>query len=61
MYRIQTQILLQVFKCNAHNTMCRNWSRWVTCPFKSIEQLFHHPLTDIGLDKFMEDFKNSQK
>jgi transaldolase len=26
-----------------------------TMPFKVLEQLFHHPLTDIGLAKFLED------
>jgi transaldolase len=28
-----------------------------TMPFKVIEQLFYHPLTDIGLKKFIEDGK----
>ena len=32
-----------------------------TVPFKVLEQLFHHPLTDIGLEKFMQDHKNSLK
>jgi len=27
-----------------------------TCPFKVIEQLYKHPLTDIGLKKFLEDW-----
>ncbi|MBC7321437.1 fructose-6-phosphate aldolase [bacterium] len=29
----------------------------VTAPFKVLEQLFHHPLTDIGLKRFLEDWK----
>lgn len=32
-----------------------------TVPFKVLEQLFHHPLTDSGLEKFMQDHKNSLK
>jgi len=28
-----------------------------TIPFKVIQQLIKHPLTDIGLDKFLEDWK----
>jgi transaldolase len=28
-----------------------------TMPLKVIHQLFKHPLTDIGLAKFMEDWK----
>ena len=31
-----------------------------TLPFKVFQQLFKHPLTDIGLEKFMEDWKKSQ-
>lgn len=32
-----------------------------TVPYKILAQLFHHPLTDIGIEKFLEDHKNSQK
>jgi len=32
-----------------------------TVPFKVLEQLFHHPLTKIGLDKFMADHQNAKK
>jgi transaldolase len=33
-----------------------------TIPFKIIEQMFHHPLTDIGLQKFLGDWeKNKSK
>ncbi|HYE57659.1 MAG TPA: hypothetical protein VD948_04100, partial [Rhodothermales bacterium] len=28
-----------------------------TMPFKVIEQLLKHPLTDIGLEKFLSDWK----
>ena len=31
-----------------------------TCPPKSIESLFNHPLTDIGLEKFMADWAKAQ-
>jgi len=27
-----------------------------TVPFKVLEQLFHHPLTDLGLEKFKKDY-----
>ena len=33
----------------------------VTTPLKPLKQLLNHPLTDIGLDKFMADFKKSQE
>jgi transaldolase len=32
-----------------------------TIPFKVIEQLARHPLTDIGIEKFLEDWKNVPK
>lgn len=28
-----------------------------TVPYKVLKQLFHHPLTDIGIQRFMEDWK----
>lgn len=31
-----------------------------TIPFKVIEQLIKHPLTDMGLDRFLADWKKSQ-
>ena len=32
-----------------------------TCPPKAIEALFHHPLTDIGLEKFLADWAKAQQ
>lgn len=32
-----------------------------TCPLSVIEQLFKHPLTDVGLEKFLADYEASQK
>jgi transaldolase len=32
-----------------------------TCPLSVIEQLFKHPLTDTGLEKFLKDYEASQK
>jgi transaldolase len=32
-----------------------------TMPLKVIEQLLKHPLTDIGLDKFLSDWDDLQK
>lgn len=31
-----------------------------TVPFKIIEQLFHHPLTDTGLQRFLSDFRSAK-
>jgi len=30
-----------------------------TCPYEVLEKLVHHPLTDTGLAKFLDDFKKS--
>ena len=30
-----------------------------TVPYKTLEQLFHHPLTDIGIEKFEADYRAS--
>lgn len=30
-----------------------------TCPYEVLEKLVHHPLTDIGLQQFLDDFKKS--
>jgi transaldolase len=32
-----------------------------TLPFKVLEQLYHHPLTDVGLEKFLGDWKKTGK
>src|SRR3989338_2489945 len=32
-----------------------------TCPYEVLEKLVQHPLTDIGLEKFLADFKESGK
>lgn len=33
----------------------------VTMPFKVLEQMIHHPLTDLGLKKFLEDWEKIPK
>jgi transaldolase len=33
----------------------------ITMPFKVIDQLIKHPLTDIGLEKFLSDWKSQEK
>ncbi|HSX18780.1 MAG TPA: fructose-6-phosphate aldolase [Candidatus Saccharimonadales bacterium] len=32
-----------------------------TCPFDVLEKLVKHPLTDVGLEKFLADFKKSKQ
>ncbi|HPF00884.1 MAG TPA: fructose-6-phosphate aldolase [Bacteroidales bacterium] len=62
MQEYETQILAASLRHPMHIVQCAEYgANVVTCPFKTIEQLFHHPLTEIGLAKFMEDYKNSLK
>ena len=32
-----------------------------TIPFSTLEKLYHHPLTDVGLDRFLADWKKTGK
>jgi transaldolase len=32
-----------------------------TIPFNVLKQLMNHPLTDIGLERFLKDWENLQK
>lgn len=58
----ETQILAASLRHPMHIVQCAEMgANVVTCPFKSIEQLFHHPLTDLGLEKFMDDYRKSQQ
>jgi transaldolase len=40
--------VVEAMRCGAHIS---------TMPFKMMEQLFHHPLTDIGLERFLADWR----
>jgi len=44
------QHVVQALECGAHVA---------TMPFKVLEQLFRHPLTDIGLQRFLADWKQA--
>jgi transaldolase len=33
----------------------------VTVPYKILEQMIKHPLTDMGLEKFLADWKNQSE
>lgn len=60
-YGFSTQILAASVR---HGTHVRDAAMVgadvATMPYKVIQQLFKHPLTDIGLEKFLADHKNSQ-
>lgn len=61
-YEFQTEILAASIRHPMHIVECARLGADVaTCPLSVIEQLFKHPLTDIGLEKFLSDHKASQK
>ena len=62
-YTIQgykTEILAASIRSALHIVKCAEAGADVcTCPLESIMGLLKHPLTDIGLAKFLEDAKKS--
>jgi transaldolase len=61
-YGFTTQILAASIRHPVHIIKCAEIGADVaTCPLSSILALLKHPLTDIGLEKFLADHKASQK
>ena len=58
----QTEILVASIRGPLHVVEAARLGADVcTCPPKAIDALFNHPLTDIGLEKFLADWAKSQK
>jgi len=61
-YNINTQILAASIRSPMHIINCAKiGSDVITSPLTSIVKLFHHPLTDIGLKKFLDDHYSVNK
>jgi transaldolase len=61
-YQFDTQVLVASVRHPLHVVEAAMIGADIcTIPFKVIEQLIKHPLTDIGLQKFLEDWNKSQK
>ncbi len=61
-YNFQTQVLVASIRHPLHIVEAGLMGADVcTIPFDVIERLFKHPLTDIGLEKFLSDWKKSQQ
>jgi transaldolase len=61
-YNYQTQVLVASIRHPIHFVeSCLMGADVCTMPFKVIEQLAKHPLTDIGLEKFLDDWKKLNK
>ena len=60
-YGFNTQILAASIRHTMHIVDCAKLGADViTSPLPAIKGLMKHPLTDIGLDKFLSDHKNNQ-
>jgi len=61
-YGYETQILTASARSPMHFLeAARIGSDVITAPFSVLKQLLHHPLTDSGLKKFLEDWEKAQK
>ena len=61
-YGFQTKVLVASVRHPIHVVQAAKMGAEVsTMPFKVLEQLYKHPLTDLGLDKFISDWKKTGK
>jgi len=61
-YSFETEILAASIRGPMHIIDCAKiGADVVTTPLKSIKSLLNHPLTDIGLQKFLDDYKKGNK
>jgi transaldolase len=60
-YGFETKILTASIRHPQHMVQAAMiGSDVATCPFKVIQQVMKHPLTDVGLKKFIEDFEKAR-
>lgn len=61
-YDFETEVLVASVRHPVHVVQAAMLGADVaTLPFKVLEQLYNHPLTDVGLDKFLSDWKKTGK
>ncbi len=57
-YGFKTEVLAASIRSSLHIVRCAEAGADIaTCPLSSIQGLFNHPLTDLGLEKFLADYK----
>ncbi len=57
-YGYKTEVLAASIRSSLHIVKCAEvGANIVTCPLSSLQGLFNHPLTDLGLEKFLADYK----
>lgn len=61
-YEFETEVLVASVRHPMHVLQAaRLGADVVTLPYKTLEQMLKHPLTDIGQEKFLADWRKSQK
>jgi len=61
-YGYKTEIISASIRSSMHVLACaKAGSQISTIPYKIIMQMIKHPLTDAGIEKFMSDYKNTNK
>ena len=61
-YGFDTKVLVASVRSPIHIIQAASLGADVaTLPFKVLEQLYKHPLTDVGLDRFLADWKKTGK
>jgi transaldolase len=60
-YEFPTEVLVASVRSPQHVVEAARLGADVcTCPAKVVDQLFTHPLTDIGLERFLKDWEKAQ-
>ncbi|MGO1579970.1 MAG: fructose-6-phosphate aldolase [Peptoniphilaceae bacterium] len=58
-YGIETEIIAASIRHTEHVHQCARYGADIaTIPYKVFKQMLNHPLTNVGIDKFLSDFKN---
>mgnify|MGYP000697336372 FL=1 len=61
-YGFKTEIIVASIRHPIHVLEAALYGAHIaTIPYKVVEQMFKHPLTDIGLDKFLKDWREKVK
>lgn len=61
-YNFKTEVIVASIRHSLHVIEAAKAGAHVaTVPFKVIEKMFRHPLTDIGLERFLDDWKKIPK
>lgn len=61
-YNFKTEIICASIRSPLHVVNCAKIGADIaTIPFKTLMEMFNHPLTDIGIERFLKDYSLSKK